>query len=283
VVEVSPSSRSLFKTSGADATARKTYDLIDEPVGSDYDALIESALGQCSTAVLIVRGDELEASATALLRELRPHLLGVRSLPRGDVHRYGLNRDSAARLKAAARGLYAWLHPALPEDLSLLRRDGSPWLVSIASERLGYLELAPFEKLLLGRAAPGLAAVLAHQATRDANLAFFERSLEASQDQLVRELSGYGRGVVEEGREGVVLALADWLASQDDTRVAVALEVAMTLGLPELRSQIRGMHHALVTGETEVPLVYRSNLVLRERWKARRRRQLDRALEQLGG
>jgi len=277
----SSSSRALFRTSHADTTARKTYDLIDEPVGLDYDALIDAAIGQCSTAVLVVREGDLEPPGVAVLEELKVHLGSVATLAAAEIHRYAFNRDTAGILKRAARGLYAWAQPSLPADLSLLRPDDSPWLISIGAERVGYLELAPFDKLILGRAAPGLAAVLAHEAAREAILAVFERSLEARQNQLTQGLVEYGGRVVEEGREGLVSALEDWLDSGEQTRVVVALDVASALRLHELLPAVRRLHRAAVAGDTEVPRVYRSNLVLRERWKAGHRRELERALSQL--
>jgi hypothetical protein len=273
--------RSVLRTSGTDVSARKTYDLIDEPTGPDYDALLDCASAQCATAVLMVHTDAPDPRARAALDALEPHLQERSATSAGALYRYTLDRDTVATLKATARGLYGWRHPALPQDLCLLRADGSPWLVSIAAERLGYLELAPFEKLLLGRAAPGLAAVLAHQVARDAILAYFERRLESHIDTLTTEVEQYARSMVGEGRDGVVEALANWIASGEESRVSVALDVAGAMHLTELADEVRRLQRAATSESAEAPDLYRSNLVLRERWKARRRRQLETVLEQL--
>jgi hypothetical protein len=271
--------RPFLRTARVDISARKTYDVIDEPTGPEYDALLESALTQCSTVVLTVRPNGEEPRARAVVDELGPHRLQDGAT--GPVFRYRLSRDTVAILKRSARGLYEWRHPGLPENLCLLRADGTPWLVSIAAERLGYLELTPFEKLLLGRAAPGLAAVLAHQAARDAILAYLERRYETHLDALTAEVERFARTVLDEGREGLVDAIADWLDSDEPARVSVALEMIGTLGLAELRGEVSTLNRAVLADTAPVPHVYRSNLVLRERWKARRRQQLERVMEQL--
>jgi hypothetical protein len=275
------SSRPIRRTSGTDVSARKTYDLIDEPTGPDYDALLDCALVQCATAVLTTRGDAPGSDARGALDALEPHLQDRSEVAGGTVHRYALDGDTVVTLKATTRGLYGWRQPALPADLCLLRRDGSPWLVSIAAERLGYLELTPFEKLLLGRAAPGLAAVLAHQVARDAILAYFERRLEAHLEALTSAVEEYARSMAGEGRDGPVQALARWLESGEESRVSVALDVAGALRLDELAGEVARLQLAAAEEPADAPDMYRSNLVLHERWKARRRRQLERVLEQL--
>jgi len=266
-----------------DVSARKTYDLVDEPLGADYDALLDTALTQCSFFVVRTRASDDGAAAHAVLSRLEPHLERRMDTSSGTAHRFCLNHESVAVLKAVARGLYAWQQPGLPEDLCLLREDGSPWLVSIAAERLGYLELAPFEKLLLGRAAPGLAAVLAYQGARDAILASFERRLEAHLELLTAEAADYASHVVDEGREGLCDALARWLGSRDESRVHVALEVIGSLRLTELRDEVRALQRVALGVERDDPAGYSANAVLRERWRARRRRLLERTLRLLDG
>ena len=260
-----------------DVSARKTYALVDEPAGADYDALLDTALTQCLFFVVRTRVTADDTPAHTVLTDLEPYLERRTAMSSGTAHHFSLTRGSVAVLKTAARALYAWQQPELPEDLCLLREDGSPWLVSIAAERLGYLELAPFEKLLLGRAAPGLAAVLAYQAARDAILASFERRLEAHVELLTAEASAYARQVVGEGREGLCDALARWLTSRDESRVHVALEVIGDLRLTELRDDVA----ALQRGAPVDPDGYSANAVLAERWRARRRLLLERTLRQL--
>ena len=269
-------------TARADVSARKTYDLVDEPLGADYDALLDTAVTQCAFIVLRTRASAVDASAASVLAQLEPHRERRVDSPSGVAHHFRLNRGTVAVLKSAARALFAWQPPDRPADLCLLRADGSPWLVSIAAERLGYLELAPFEKLLLGRAAPGFAAVLAHHAARDAILASFERGLEAHLEALTEEAAYHARRVIDEGREDLCDALAGWLGSRDESRVHVALEVIAELRLAELRDEVVALQRSELAAALDDPEAY-GNAVLRERWHARRRRLLARTLRRLDG
>ena len=275
------SARPFLRNSRVDISARKTYDVIDEPAGPDYDALLDSALTHCSTVVLTEQSTGASPKARAVTDQLGPHRLQEGA--QGRMLRYRLSRDTVAILKRSARGLYEWCHPELPENLCLLRPDGTPWLVTIAAQRLGYLELTPFEKLLLGRAAPGLAAVLAHRAAQDAILAYFERRYETMVERLGDEVERFSRTVIDEGRDGLVDAMADWLESDEPARVSVALDVIGALSLTELRDEVGAFDRAAQTDTFPVPRVYRSNLVLRERWKAHQRRRLERVIAQLQG
>jgi hypothetical protein len=56
-----------------------------------------------------------------------------------ELSSYALTEECGAVISVLAECLYAWMQPALPEDLCLVREDGDPWLVSIAHEREGYL------------------------------------------------------------------------------------------------------------------------------------------------
>lgn len=274
--------RPNIRLRSGDVSARKTYDLMDEPTDGDYRALLTCALSHCNTAVLSV--DEtrpLSESGRNLVEQIEKGRQSENRLGSTRYIRFTFDRDSAEMLGRSSPGLFAWSQPERPENLSLLRSDGSPWLVSIAGERLGYVELAPFEKLLLGRAAPGLAAVLAHQGARDAILASFERRLESTVEALEKELTGYATSVVDEGRDGLVDALREWLQSGEQTRVAAAAGVVGSLRLIELAPEVTDLLDSLDAEVVSVPAVYRSNLVLRERWRARFARQLRSVLARL--
>jgi hypothetical protein len=255
--------------------------LVDEPTGDDYRALLRCARPQCDTAVLSIDttremgapGHDVVARLAAFLRS-EATSGGVRRL------RYQLT-NACIDVLDEAPGLFAWRQPDRPENLCLLRRDGSPWMVSIAEERIGYVELAPFEKLLLGRGAPGLAAVLAHQGARDAILAGLERSLESGVETIHAAMLAYAAPLLAEGREGVVAALRDWIASGDQVRLAAAIQVTGRLRLVELESALSGLLDALRHDEVAVPAVYRSNVVLGARWRVRLTGQLVEALDAL--
>jgi len=273
----------ISRLSAVDVSGRKTYDLVDEPIGEDYRALLLCARSQCETAVLTIdttRG--LDPAGEEILTRLAGDLR-FESLSGATRHlRYTLSPACLAVL-AEAPGLFAWRQPARPENLSLLRPDGSPWIVTIAEERIGYVEFTPFEKLLLGRSAPGLAAVLAHQGAQDAILAAFERRLENQGDRLQAELLAHARSVVEDGREGLVGALRDWLLSGELVRITAAVSVITQLGLVELEGELTHLADALRRDLLPGPGAYRSNRVLRERWRIRFDRQLGTAITTLRG
>jgi hypothetical protein len=268
----------IARLSGVDVSGRKTYDLVDEPTGDDYRALLLCARSQCDTAVLSVDGRrELDAAGAEIVERLAAQLRSdTRS---GEVRRlrYQLTQECVDVL-GEAPGLYAWKQPQRPENLCLLRPDGSPWIVSIAVERIGYVEFTPFEKLLLGRVAPGLAAVLAHQGTRDAILAAFERRLEDAAGALEADLLVYARSVSEDGREGLVEAVHDWLLSGELVRVGAAVRLVARLGLTEMEADVARLRDSLRRGQLPGMAVYRSSPVLRERWRIRFERLLDEAM-----
>jgi hypothetical protein len=271
----------LLRTSHSDVSARKTYDLLDEPTGPDYAGLLECALVQCTTAVLMVRSGDLDPEGQVTLESLARFQQNKNVTAAGSLVRYALSRESITVLQEATGGLYGWQHPALPENLCLYRGDGSPWLVSSAAAHIGYLEVSPFEKLLIGRTAPGLIAVLAHQSARDAILAYMERSFETSVASLTEQLIEYARIVIGDGRDGLIDALDDWIRSGEEARISAALEVARVLRLVELRETVASLLRASLREDAPVPDVYRSVPALRNRWRSARRRQLERVLRQL--
>lgn len=272
--------RSMMRRS-ADVSARKTYDLIDEPVGLDYRSLLDAALPHCDGAVLGTDAHPTPEAAVALTK-LEPFAIQPASAG-GGLRRYRFSRESVPVLKQLAGGLYDWRRPHRPTDLCLLRSDGTPWMVSVAAQRLGYLEMAPFERLLLARTAPGLAALMAHQGAKDAVLAVFERSFESRVGALTGDVRAYAAAVVDESREGLVDALRDWLESDEQARMTVAVELAAELHLDELRDGIAEIRDSLTADSELAPAVYSRNTVLRDRWRTRFLRQLQAALRVFEG
>ena len=274
--------RPFLGTEHADLSARKPYDIIDEPIAEDYWGLIDGSLSQCDTGILVVKEDALSEQGRAVVDDLRR--FATAEIPGGVlgiVLRFELNIQSAAIVKSVAPGLYSWVNPDLPEDLCLFRRDGTPWLVTVSRERLGHVELTAFEKLLLARMGPGLGGALAHQAARDAILAVFERRFEAAQEPLVDAMVAHASSFLSEAREGIVDALGEWLESSDPTRVTVALSAIGRLGLDEFFDEIAEMEVATREGKVVIPAVFRSNSVLRDRWQARHQRHLEQTLADL--
>jgi hypothetical protein len=274
-----------FSRTATDVTARRTYELIDEPVGREYRNLVEAALAEGATGMLTVGAGDMSESGRQVVESLHPHLAGAPLRgPGGSLLRFQLGEASSAVLLSAADRLFAWRRPALPDNLCFFRSDGGPWLVTIAAERLGYIELTQLERVRLAHHAPQLASVLAYQAAHDAVLATFERRLEERVDPLVEELLGYARPLAGsgEGLDSVADALQMWVLSDDDLRVEVALEMIASLRMEVLRQKVTQLR-ARLDDEGSVPAAVAGNSVLRERWRARRRRLLDGVLIQLGG
>jgi hypothetical protein len=71
-------------------------------------------------------------------------------------YEYAFSQDVAGLLFEAADGLYDWVAPDLPEDLHLLRGDGSAFLGSVAHERDAWLEAEQDEFARLAQSVPGL-------------------------------------------------------------------------------------------------------------------------------
>jgi hypothetical protein len=163
---------------------RKIYNFLEEPTFRKYRILIDYSTRYCDTFLLVIQDpDWFELSAWDMLSRLGPFLkekflslewpgtiLGNGDISKSDhgdntstgptIYKYYLNKETAEILKNATHGLYSWIQPNLPEDLSLLRPDGSPWLVSITHERDGYLELSTDEKEQLFEALPEIASIL---------------------------------------------------------------------------------------------------------------------------
>ena len=135
---------------------RATFDIISEPVEETYRQLLANCVTYSSTILLVVREPSLLSdSARTFLEGVEMHLLskGNQSEWPGtvlvghtaDVYRYRLHPEVLLKLQTAARRLYQWVQPDLPEDLCLVRSDGSPTLVTIAHERDGYLTVTEAE------------------------------------------------------------------------------------------------------------------------------------------
>lgn len=131
-----------------------------------YRTLLNYAVGRYNTALLVTRQTlALERAAEHVLQRLAPFLnqehqgsqwpgTQLLSGETATLHYYNLSEPCAKILQEAVDRLYGWQQPERPEDLCLLRADGSPWLVSIAHEHDGYLELTPEERDELLRAIP---------------------------------------------------------------------------------------------------------------------------------
>ena len=141
--------------------------LLAEPVGRDYCALLTAGQAVCDEVSLVVRpGISLSPNGEKLLIQLESFILqvgeksewpGTRLLQEtATVYRFKFSSRCAEILSSAASGLYSWVQPDLPEDLCLIRPSGDAWLVSITHERDAYLDITPDERNLLLEKVPAL-------------------------------------------------------------------------------------------------------------------------------
>jgi hypothetical protein len=133
-----------------------TYDLRQEPLGAVYRALVAAAAEVCDGFVLVRRHEAtITESALRVIEHLSPWLLeeseasewpGTELLGHTAVYKFKATAETLAFLAQRVDRLYAWCQPDLPEDLCLLREDGSPWLATIAHEADGFLMLSEAER-----------------------------------------------------------------------------------------------------------------------------------------
>lgn len=135
---------------------RRIFDVVEEPRGEVLSRLMRALRQFSSSAMMVLRDDlDLDESAQALLARLEAHLIERKrssSWPgttllreEATVLRFALSETVLEELIAAADGLYEWKQPRLPEDLALLRHDGTAILGSICHEGDAYLELTEEE------------------------------------------------------------------------------------------------------------------------------------------
>jgi hypothetical protein len=148
-----------------------TFDFIEEPRGDLLHCLINAAARLSDSVMIVLRDDlGLNEKGRALLSRLEPSLLERQrraswpgtTLVDGEATtlRFALNAEVVGEILAASNGLFEWQQPALPEDLSLLRSDGTAVLASIAHERDAYLEVSDAEYRSLVEEVPELAGVV---------------------------------------------------------------------------------------------------------------------------
>jgi hypothetical protein len=121
-----------------------TLVLVTEPVGQVYEQILRLAAEVCASFSLVWRDQlEFDASAQAVGLELSPFLMreertsewpGTQLLGHEAIVRHYKVCQGSMGVLLRATGLYAWLSPELPEDLTFYLPNGVPWLTSIAHE-----------------------------------------------------------------------------------------------------------------------------------------------------
>ena len=132
------------------------------------ELLHEVAPRFCRQYLFVVRPNlGCSESLHALLSKLQPSLRSMRRSSEwpgtqlldgelAEVFEGELTRETADTLVQAAGGLLSFRQPDLPEDLALLRADGSPWLISCTHEGDIYLDLTEAECREILQSAPWL-------------------------------------------------------------------------------------------------------------------------------
>jgi hypothetical protein len=153
------------------AMKRVTYNLVKEPRGETYQRLIAHLSSNCYVFLLVLRHSvNVSPSAKSVLKKLEPFLLAqseestwpgtVLLDETATVYTFSLSSEAIHYLSSAAGGLFSWIQPELPEDLCLIRFDGSPCLVTITHEKDGYLVLSDEEYRNLVAEIPDLVAII---------------------------------------------------------------------------------------------------------------------------
>jgi hypothetical protein len=149
----------------------RVFDFLDEPSGDVLRRLLRAAASFATSAMLVLRDDlGLSDAGQALLDRLQPHHVETR---RGSVWpgtvllgseatllRFALTEPVLEQLLGAAEGLYGWQQPALPEDLALVRADGTVCLASVSHEQDAFLELTDEEYSSLAKSVPELTTLV---------------------------------------------------------------------------------------------------------------------------
>jgi hypothetical protein len=144
----------------------KTLDFLREPRDKVYRDLVLDVSKIADRAILVIppsfvqMGFSLSDAAKDVLRKLEPWCRvmekraewpGTRQLggALGQVQEYAISPQIVSILQTSVSGLYEWIAPGAPEDLSFIRADGSALLTVVAHEGEAWLSLDSGEEELL--------------------------------------------------------------------------------------------------------------------------------------
>lgn len=141
------------------------FTLLSEPSDRDYYHLLDYALAECKYVLLVIRDTmRLNLKGQRVIEKLSDYLHeekqtdewpGTKLLNnQARVLVYDYVPEVAEILKTPVSSLFRWLQPDFPEDLCLLKKDETPWLVTISHENDGYFVLSEQEKDQLFHALP---------------------------------------------------------------------------------------------------------------------------------
>lgn len=150
---------------------RPIYSFTTEPKGNLYGSLLDYSLNHCQYFQFIIRpGRFLDENGKSAFEKLNFFLIKKEEVSEwpGTIMcsqtvtllQFALNQQSVKILNQLMRGLYSWLYPHFSEDLSIVRQDQEPWLISVSHEREGYLILSDIEFQNITSAIPHLKNIL---------------------------------------------------------------------------------------------------------------------------
>jgi hypothetical protein len=142
------------------------WTIVEEPIGEIYTNLLTLAPSRCSTFTFTRRyGLNFGQSAKLVTKSLADHLIGEvesKSWPGttiekglGVVRKYRIT-PASIKVLAEAPGLYSWMHPKRPEDLSFYLPDNNIWLWSTAHEDESFIEDSTLSIEKIHKVVPGL-------------------------------------------------------------------------------------------------------------------------------
>jgi hypothetical protein len=137
--------------------AYATFTFTRPPHGALFASLMQAALSSASMLTLVERpASPLSLDGQTFLESLRAYSLGTEEASAwpgtqllagsAKLHRFRLTPEVVQRILGASDGVADWLQPNLPEDLALVREDGSPWLGTITHEGDAFLMLTDDEQ-----------------------------------------------------------------------------------------------------------------------------------------
>jgi hypothetical protein len=149
------------------------YDFTVELQGWFYGDVLEASLDYADAVGLFVQErPRIYRSTAAIVEGLNPFFIEQRQVDKwpgtttlrskADVlYLFTYCEPIVEIFLGLTQSIYDWLQPDRPEDLHLLRADGSPWLASIAHEKKAWLELRDGELAELRERYPDIASRLA--------------------------------------------------------------------------------------------------------------------------
>jgi hypothetical protein len=124
---------------------KPVIDIVAEPEGQTYVDLLDFAASRCESFSLVWRKQfELEQSAHQVAESLKPFLIsdvrtdewfGTKLIGHEAIVRQYRTAGASIELLYSSNGLYSWLEPKFPEDLTFYSSGNAGWLASLSHER----------------------------------------------------------------------------------------------------------------------------------------------------